>query len=80
MRRTDWKRRLPILAIALLWGWGAANVGKGDYEEALIRDAIRKDPPRAQAEPNPCDATVWQSGERPRCYVRSHAKQGPVQK
>lgn len=47
MRRGDWKRYAVGLLIAAMWGIGAGLAGKGDYEDALIRDAIRKDAPMA---------------------------------
>lgn len=73
MRRNDWKRYGVGLTIAVLWAWGAANVGKGDYEGALVQDAIRKDPPPIPYTlpltfPLGCDITIEQNGQRPKCY------------
>lgn len=72
------RRRVRIfspvsVAIIVLWAWGAANVGRLDYEDALIRDAMRKDPPQAvyMTQPLGCGQWIAQSGDgkQPRVWL-----------
>ena len=51
--------------------------GVADYEDAMVRDAMRKDPPpipytlpttHPLSMPSDCDMTVEQNGKPPRCY------------
>lgn len=66
--------RAEIALVFVLALIASSVIAPGDYESALISDAIRKDPPQLEglvspvSLPSDCDSTVQQGSNPPLCY------------